>query len=702
MAHYLFGYGQNQNNNIMNSTEEFEQLSQRVKHLESKVNTLESQIEALNGIANERCIKTEQAQHVAATSNSPSATNIPPVCSSTTEVKSTTEFVATNVAPKPRRATDNDVESKIGKNIMSILASILVFCSLVLFGSMIHSVLTPVIKTVLMLTASVAVAAFGLFKMRKESKYKTLFTALAGCGVGAFYISCVVSYFTLHTFNDIALMATIVLWIAALIALCKWYSSKIFTCICFAGIIVATILSFYKWEDNTIIALAIYMVSTTALYIANHSRNYTNDWWMFIQLPIVATVLSFGSYVAAPIMFILPAVLIFQAFFYSFRDNERNLMMFSTVAYLITLKIASNCAETLTMSIFLIIACIAVCYLFYRRFYAERKIIFNTALITTTLLLSISQIDIEAYDNICAVLYPILAIIVGCILRDTIIRTGAYILLLIQATNNSEYLHISDYSFAFVAIALIPWVIKNYHIIDKVAIFAFLIIQTIVLAAKGPVDAATTFSIVGIISIIFNLPCMRRDPVTGKGEEFSTIASRVLNGMMILIGINVVLHCDSAMLFMNNTIASNEVAIAIASCILLGMACVNIRSLMNINSQKDILGLFNCFKLTLVVGVILFHFIDASYVISIVGLLLAIAFIIIGFRQQYKSFRLYGLILSMTCVVKLVLADVQYDSSVMRPVGFLIAGGLCYLISYIYSRIEKNSKDENTKVLSDK
>jgi uncharacterized membrane protein len=102
-------------------------------------------------------------------------------------------------------------------------------------------------------------------------------------------------------------------------------------------------------------------------------------------------------------------------------------------------------------------------------------------------------------------------------------------------------------------------------------------------------------------------------------------------------------------------------------------------------------------KFTWTLWIILGRFSAVSYLISLAGIVLAIAFIVAGFRFNYKGLRLYGLVLTMVCVIKLLFWDIVFDNAFYRPISFLVAGILLFLISYIYFRLEKN-----TSVLQDK
>ena len=76
---------------------------------------------------------------------------------------------------------------------------------------------------------------------------------------------------------------------------------------------------------------------------------------------------------------------------------------------------------------------------------------------------------------------------------------------------------------------------------------------------------------------------------------------------------------------------------------------------------------------------------DNAFVVSLVSMLTALACVVVGFRYQTKSLRLYGLILTLLCVLKLVTYDVSGLDTVLRVVALIGGGIICFLISAIYS-----------------
>nr|MCR5202630.1 DUF2339 domain-containing protein [Lachnospiraceae bacterium] len=98
-------------------------------------------------------------------------------------------------------------------------------------------------------------------------------------------------------------------------------------------------------------------------------------------------------------------------------------------------------------------------------------------------------------------------------------------------------------------------------------------------------------------------------------------------------------------------------------------------------------------KFTILVAVILNSIEAANYITSISLFVLAIICIVLGFWKDVKALRIYGLVLSILSVVKLIIVDITYENSIGRAVSFLVCGVLCFAISAIYNLVDKKYKD---------
>ncbi|MCQ2426135.1 MAG: DUF2339 domain-containing protein [Lachnospiraceae bacterium] len=81
--------------------------------------------------------------------------------------------------------------------------------------------------------------------------------------------------------------------------------------------------------------------------------------------------------------------------------------------------------------------------------------------------------------------------------------------------------------------------------------------------------------------------------------------------------------------------------------------------------------------------------IGSRYAFSTVCMLTALAAVIAGFFLRSKPLRLWGLILTIACVLKLVTFDMSGASTLTHIVSFILGGVICFAISAIYTFAEK-------------
>lgn len=122
------------------------------------------------------------------------------------------------------------------------------------------------------------------------------------------------------------------------------------------------------------------------------------------------------------------------------------------------------------------------------------------------------------------------------------------------------------------------------------------------------------------------------------------------------------------------------------------------------NKSNNFVGYYVGIKSTIFIMCILDSYLngyDMSYIYSVICLILAVISICLGFWWNYKSFRMYGLLLSLFSVVKLVLIDLTYTNSMSRIFSFIVSGAICYGIVWLYNKMSENIK-ENFDNLLDK
>lgn len=93
---------------------------------------------------------------------------------------------------------------------------------------------------------------------------------------------------------------------------------------------------------------------------------------------------------------------------------------------------------------------------------------------------------------------------------------------------------------------------------------------------------------------------------------------------------------------------------------------------------------------------------SVTYIASIISMITALICIAAGFKIQAKGLRLYGLVIVIVFVLKLVTIDISSANSIARVSAFILGGVICFAISGIYNKferlyVEKTSPTEENK-----
>ncbi|MFR6586446.1 MAG: DUF2339 domain-containing protein [Ruminococcus sp.] len=105
------------------------------------------------------------------------------------------------------------------------------------------------------------------------------------------------------------------------------------------------------------------------------------------------------------------------------------------------------------------------------------------------------------------------------------------------------------------------------------------------------------------------------------------------------------------------------------------------RKVLSASGREFLFGLQHALLLPL----LLYAFHIPSILLSCGFLCLAIGYIILGFCRPYRVIRVFGLVLVMISICKLILLDISYDQLFLRAVSFLFCGALCLGISFFLS-----------------
>ena len=172
-----------------------------------------------------------------------------------------------------------------------------------------------------------------------------------------------------------------------------------------------------------------------------------------------------------------------------------------------------------------------------------------------------------------------------------------------------------------------------------------------------------------LIIAVFHIVVMKGNLLNEKGKVFDILSS-IVTGILMIASLSAIY---------------DEYLIVLTTLTALALFVMNSKKLLQ-KSEK--FGYYIALKYTVLMLVILDVSWDIAIIYSICMLLFSLMSILLGFKYNHKSFRIYGLLLSMISVFKLILFDVSGKSMTYNAFGFLICGLICFGISFVYNKIE--------------
>ena len=172
---------------------------------------------------------------------------------------------------------ESDFEKTFGKSFMGITASVLIFISIILFATLLLPMLGDGAKMAIMYIVSGAFLGIGAYRLNKDKDNK-FNISLTGCGLGALFISLLLSNIYFKVLGDIPLYVLIAFW-GCLVCIFANNKNYIFQVIGEIGILIATIfgclLCLEERDTTKFIALLVFYGITSAIfYLVNYEEEY--------------------------------------------------------------------------------------------------------------------------------------------------------------------------------------------------------------------------------------------------------------------------------------------------------------------------------------------------------------------------------------------------------------------------------------------
>ena len=626
------------------------------------------------------------------------------------------------VPQKPSRKPQ-EYEKIFGRSFMGIFASVLIFISLIIFATLVLPYLDDDMKLIGLYVLSFGILGAGLFLYHKNKSNK-FFIAVIGCGIGSLYISLLLSNLYFKMLGDIALYCFILIW-AVLVKSLSRIKNLVFEIIGQVGIFIATILGtilcIFDGDDKKFFVLTVFYLLSSCVFseidiaylkYMTRFRKSTDDgqtpcyehrFCSHISKSLNAVIFLIGFVFMGASGFKTAGILIFMLYllleyYFTFRETCRHGLAFQMLTVANTFLMINFFREVRLIpedysDIFIYLAAIAVL------FYAEKK---NAGFKLYTLIWCAILAFMGCLSNhwLREHLYVYLTVIPFLLYgkwknRKMYLNTGVAYLgglwVLITSYEYSGYRSIECFIMIAAVCAAFLYICHKAEFVGvKMAGYILLCLTIIEFVSDAAFTLMKDFNRLNFYEIeyissksklIAFFTIAPAHLVLSKRNYFGTKKS--VEGMMLAI---------NALLMAAGCIFMHDMPWQIPTILITVLLfLVNTKKLL---PKHKFVGYYVTFKYTILMISILGAFHAENYIISICLLLFAIASIVAGFYKDTASFRLYGLILSMISIIKLILIDIHYDSALKNALSFFVCGVLCFVISFIYHKIGTGLKNK--------
>lgn len=628
-----------------------------------------------------------------------------------------------------------NVEQFIGKNVMAIVASLLIFISIVILCGAVIPYMNDLIKTGLIFGVSTLfmVVGIGLMCYKKNAWSITL----TSCGLVSIYISAIASNVWLETLPDVGLYVITFMWAIIAVVLSKTYSS-IFEVICIMGIMVSSFLDSTNYEFYCHSASNISPASTITLGLVGYiifliGKEYKNSWLaipkdIFVaifSIRIVSTLMNIIDYTArnehtqelviSSIAFIF--MLILATGYNYIRHTKYNIhkadFIFTIISVIWILSTASQVMDIVTRKLEGTIICQAI-------------LIINTILALTYVWFTVKAYkDSDAIDIIKSILsFLAIAVWIYISYGDIVIT---HMIGFVPLIITIELIGFRFKNIPLKIMGLILFLISNFvNYTDRyesehlgvtwqilLSIFTFACIMQLIQKFKEQYTdwfkgVTLVAGLIGTVIIRFSsLGYLFDHIITLRAIQYLLVLAIVLNVLFSPLGVNPITNRESkpihimfrvlseifiaitslALLFSYGTKGIKLEAI-IMSIVIIGFTLINTKNRIGIQ-YREFNALYNIFKLTIVSWLIVLVLLHINPAISAVSILISVLGIIVGFKFRLEYIRIYGLILSIMSIIKISFIDINLKGSLGTAICMFICGVLCFCISFAYNRIDK-------------
>lgn len=647
---------------------------------------------------------------------------------------------------KPKK---EDREAFIGKYFIGVLAALLIFIGAASFVGLIWYRMTPEIKLAVLVLSGIGLSALGFWLIR--TKKNPITSIILGTGAGLIFISILSANLAFHMIGSYMTVLFATIW-AVVFVLSSRYTNLFFTTvIAHIGSYITLIFGLVHMERNTdlgVLILFVSIVSASMLYVSYSKKKAEK---------ITVILLSYFSYFTVFMASLTGHLTIFLtgSFYQDFIPREliqNYIMQFLVVVilYLLMNVFYRILKDETPVPIYLavdvinsIVTCIFVVFLtkyHLKLSTAAALIVFFTI---QFLQFVVSRILYKDKEQWITGYYAAMLVIISLFLNVEINRSIAGIVIVgILLAGLDKILKDRNHSFLIGTIVVFdvlftlwdgryPWVTITYSLI-QLGLFGYILWNNLRLKEYKYLN---TLKIMGLFVFLikgFLLPPAIIDLFHSKWGGIYSL-ELTMGYIVAVFGFITLLYIgyfkdweEEAFEFKGNKLNLSKngkmqlvvfpvsIFLYVTGLSRIGyishpflqiifvlpvLAITLLQSVIIFSDKKQdaILGLWTVAKYLVFMWRLLAVFSDLSFttpIYSVVGLVVAIVCISVGFKIRYKGIRMYGLVLTILMVAKFILVDLYRENSLTRVAALVVGGMLCFAVSVIYNKLSENYSEK--------
>lgn len=613
-----------------------------------------------------------------------------------------------------------DFEKTFGEAVLPICASVLIFISFILFAAIVLPYLNNTVKMILMYAVSIAIALTGALLLLRDRKNKG-FIALTGCGMGALYLSLMLSNTYFRAIGDVTLYIGLLVWTIAVCVMSRLRSNS-FLIVGQVGVNLSVLLGVYLCTETRdagkLLFLIIYALVTQMVFYISHlhreyNRNIANHigWCVCLILltcgvnePYLKDTLPGGASAVLLLLTLGALVVLGIAFF---RTDEKKSVGFGILNTLYAWTAYALVAYHFAPVMFFV-AVIAALTLVALELWTPGeghagKTIFQCALFFQILLAWLDVGLLKEYVSVS--LLAAVCLFYGFYRRNVMYKIAGfvYVILFVIVSMNGFAQLFWCLALACGGAFMLCAFRDQYRTWMKVTGYLLFLVALLEALCRMLADLPwdiwgqnlMIFTVLSAVNIVMaKVPALRRNLCSGEEEQGVRIATGVVQILFAL-------YCCMCVFLIEGQFCH-------LWAVLLGTAlvCTNSASLV-IKEKSEALGVYVGIKLLVYVMVVLGSYHAPGFLLSLAGLMFATVCIVFGFAagrplgKELKGIRIYGLAVVMLCIVKLLLLDIHFDNLLFRAAGLFASGVLCFGISMLYHLVDKRlMRKDSTSVMN--